>query len=91
MTVSVTPLVERIARVLAGQRLSANAEGGSMSAAMDVDIEWRDLVDEAIAVLKTMREPDEAMASAGDEEIWEAMISAAIEQAPEGGQAFYGD
>jgi hypothetical protein len=80
-SLSVTPAVERIARVLAGQRLSANAEGASPSAALDVDVEWEDRVDEAITILKAIREPDRAMADAGDAAIWERMVSMAIDQA----------
>ena len=81
MPIASTPLVERIARVLAGRRLSANADGPVTSAALDVDIEWQDDIEDAIAVLKALREPDEAMASAGDVDIWQGMISAAIDQA----------
>ena len=77
---SVTPALERIARVLAGQRLSANAEGGSSSAAIDVDLEWEDRIDDALAILKAIREPDEAMASVGDAAMWEHMVSVAIAQ-----------
>lgn len=80
MPVSETPLVERIARVLAGARLSGNAEGASLSAGDQVDAAWRDHRDEAVAILKTMREPDRAMAEAGDAEAWERMVLAAIEQ-----------
>jgi hypothetical protein len=72
--------VERVARVLAGQRLSANAKGGATSAGDAVDAAWRDHVDDAVAVLKTLREPDEAMAAAGDPAIWERMILAALAQ-----------
>lgn len=76
--ISRTNAVERIARVLAGQRLSANAEGNEPSAASDVDDAWPDYRDDAIAVLKTLREPDAAMAAAGDPAVWEAMILAAL-------------
>lgn len=82
MPVSVTPLIERIARVLAGQRLSANAGGKATSAALDVDIEWQDSLDDAYAILKTLREPDQTMAAAGDAAVWETMILAAIDQLP---------
>lgn len=82
MPVSVTPLIERIARVLAGQRLSANAGGEATSAALDVDIEWQDRLDDAYAILKTLREPDQTMAAAGDGAVWERMILAAIDQLP---------
>ena len=81
MPTASTPLVERIARVLAGRRLSANADGRVISAALDVDIEWQDDIEDAIAVLKAIREPDEAMALVGDVDIWQGMILAAIEQA----------
>ncbi len=81
MDISQTPLIERIARVLAGARLSGNAEGAMMSAGSEVDATWIEHRDEAIAVLKTMREPDEIMAHAGDAAIWERMVLAAIDQA----------
>ena len=81
MDVSTTPIVERIARVLAGQRISANAAGDAESAAHQVDRAWRDHVDDALAVLRTMREPDRDMAAAGDVAVWERMVLAAIEAA----------
>ena len=81
MNVSNRPVVERIARVLAGQRYSANADGDQGSASREVDAEWPHFIDDAVAVLKTMREPDERMAAAGDPAMWERMIGAAL---PEG-------
>ena len=81
MNVSKGGVVERIARVLAGQRLSANADGQSHHAAAAVDQAWQDHVHDAVAVLRTLREPDAAMAAAGDPAIWERMILAAL---PEG-------
>jgi hypothetical protein len=81
MDVSVTPVIERIARVLAGQRLSANAKGDASSAGAAVDGAWRDHVDDALAVLRTLREPDAAMARAGDPRVWEAMILTALGEA----------
>jgi hypothetical protein len=78
MPVSDKPLVERIARVLAGAALSSNAEGSDPSAGEKVDKVWREHVNQALAVLHTMREPDEAMASAGDAETWSRMIEAAL-------------
>jgi hypothetical protein len=74
------PLVERIARVLAAAKLSSNAEGDNGSAAREVDRTWREHVNEALAVLHTAREPDEAMAAVGDTEIWRNMVEAAIAQ-----------
>jgi hypothetical protein len=74
------PLVERVARVLAGAAHSSNAEGSDPSAAETVDLVWREHVNQAEAVLHTMREPDEAMAAAGDTEVWRKMVEAAIAQ-----------
>lgn len=81
MPVSKQPLVERIARVLAGAALSSNAEGSDPSAAQKVDLAWPEHINQAIAVLHTAREPDGRMAEAGNAETWERMIEAAIEQA----------
>lgn len=78
MDVSITPIAERIARVLAGQRLSANAGGDTESAAREIDAAWKGYLPDAIAVLKTLREPDQVMAAAGDPAIWERMILAGI-------------
>jgi hypothetical protein len=72
------PLVERIARVLAGAALSSNAEGSDPSAGEKVDKVWREHMNQALAVLHTMREPDESMAAAGDDETWRKMIEAAL-------------
>jgi hypothetical protein len=74
------PLVERIARVLAGAALSANAEGDNGHAAAEVDLTWRQHVNQALAVLHTAREPDEAMAAVGDAAMWRNMVEAAIAQ-----------
>jgi hypothetical protein len=74
------PLVERIARVLAGAELSANADGTDAHAGREVDEHWRDHLNKAQAVLHTMREPDEAMAAVGDVETWRNMVEAAITQ-----------
>jgi hypothetical protein len=80
MPVSEQPLIERIARVLAGAALSSNAEGSDPSAGEKVDLAWREHVNQALAVLHTMREPDEEMAAAGDVGIWRKMVEAAIEE-----------
>lgn len=81
MDVSTTPIAERIARVLAGQRISANAGGDIESAGREVDHAWRDYLPDARAVLRTLREPDQAMAAAGNPMVWERMILAAIDEA----------
>jgi hypothetical protein len=80
MDISTQTAAERIARVLAGQRISINAEGDEESASRDVDAVWKDYLADAAAVLRTLREPDQAMAEAGDPAIWEKMILVAIEQ-----------
>jgi hypothetical protein len=82
MTVSETRALERVARVLAGQRLSVNGEGDGTSVAREVDAAWFRFLDDAIAVLKTLREPDAEMAAVGDERIWSAMIHAALGEPP---------
>ena len=78
MPVSEMPLVERVARVLAGAAHSSNAEGSDPSAGDKIDMVWPEHVNQALAVLHTMREPDQEMASAGDAETWAAMVHTAI-------------
>ena len=79
MPVSNLTLVERIARVLAGRGLSINAEGDDPSAGPSVDETWHEYVDDALAILRTMREPDPVMAAAGDAGVWERMVEAALD------------
>ena len=74
------PLVERVARVLAGAAHSSNAEGSDPSAGEKVDMVWREHINQALAVLHTAREPDEAMAAVGDAETWRRMVEAALDQ-----------
>jgi hypothetical protein len=81
MPVSNTSLVERIARVIAGRMVSANADGGQTSAGPIIDSVWRNYRDDAVSVIRTLREPDPAMAEAGDVETWERMIEAALAEA----------
>ncbi len=81
MDISSTSAIERVARVLAGQRLSVNAGGDESSASASVDASWQEYRADAVAVLKTLREPDAVMARAGDPAIWEAMVLAALRDA----------
>ena len=81
MPMSETPLAERIARVLAGAALSSNAEGSDPSAAEKIDLAWKEHRNQAMAVLHTLREPDQAMAEAGDPEVWKRMVEAALADA----------
>lgn len=80
MPVSEQPLVERIARVLAGAAHSSNAAGSDPSAGEKIDKVWPEHLGQAIAVLHTMREPDRKMAEAGDPEMWRNMVEAAISE-----------
>ncbi|WCT74871.1 hypothetical protein PQ455_06530 [Sphingomonas naphthae] len=82
MDISKGDVVERIARVLAAQRLSVNAGGDTRSAASEVDGSWSAHIPDALAVLRTLREPDERMAAAGDPAVWERMVLAALAQEP---------
>jgi hypothetical protein len=81
MPISEMPAAERIARVLAGAAFSSNAEGGDPSAADKIDLAWKEHLDQALAVLHTLREPDRKMADAGDPETWTRMVEAAIADA----------
>ena len=81
MPLAHSPLVERIARVLAGLILSKNANGSDPSASGDVDLCWPNFREDALAVLRELREPDPSMAAAGDAVIWQNMVHAAIEEA----------
>ena len=74
-------VIERIARVIAGRVLSVNAEGEDASASDEVDRVWPEFRADAIAILKTLREPDPAMAEAGDLETWRRMIEMALSEA----------
>lgn len=81
MPVSNLSLVERIARILAGRAVSANAGGDESSAGGLVDSLWRDHRGDALSILRTLREPDPAMAAVGNVEMWERMAEAAIAEA----------
>lgn len=73
-----TSLVERIARVLCGAEHSANAEGSEAHAGAHVDEHWHKHRNQALAVLKSIRETDSAGAAAGDPVIWQRMVEASI-------------
>ncbi|ALR21865.1 MULTISPECIES: hypothetical protein [Sphingobium] len=79
MPTSATPAIERIARVLAGRQLSLNGEGNDPHASSAVDATWHRHVDDAYAILHTLREPDMQMAQAGDVAVWRSMIGAVLE------------
>ena len=79
-----TPLVERIVRVLAGFALSSNADGDDPSASGGVDEAWPAYREQAMAVIHELREPDSAMAAAGDADTWASMVRAALGSADAG-------
>lgn len=83
MPTSATPAIERIARVLAGRQLSLNGDGDDPHAASAVDASWHEHVDDAFAILHTLREPDADMAQAGDVAVWRKMIGAVLERRAE--------
>jgi hypothetical protein len=82
MPTSATPAIERIARVLAGRQLSHNGGGNDPHAAGAVDAAWPSHVEDAYAILHTLREPDAQMAQAGDVAVWRSMIGAVLERRP---------
>ena len=77
MTDTTLPMLERIARVLAGAELSANADGDDAHAARVVDETWRNHRNQAMAILHVMREPD-AQVGESDGAVWRKLIEAAI-------------
>jgi hypothetical protein len=81
MPVSNMDIIERIARVIAGRIVSSNADGDDPSAGERVDAIWPDYRPDAVSILHTLREPDPAMAEAGDVAVWERMIEAALAEA----------
>ena len=85
--IALTPAAERIARVITAVPLSPNGEGPSgtdRAVADEVDAHWREALSRAEAVLRTLREPTQAMVEAGRSagsdpaQIWSAMVRAAI-------------
>lgn len=84
MDTATSPLVERIARVLAGQRASINGEGDLESASDVVEETWKLFRNDALAVLHTIRAPTPRMAAAGDIAAWERMVLTAIDEGKPG-------
>jgi hypothetical protein len=81
MDIAHTETLERIARVLAGLNLSANANGQARSAGEAVDEAWRSHLGDAAAILHALREPDAQMAAVGDVDTWTRMVRAALGEA----------
>ena len=78
MDISHTETLERVARVIAGLKLSANANGEVRSASGAVDEVWRSHLHDAAAILNALREPDAQMAAVGDADTWTRMVRAAL-------------
>lgn len=76
-----TSLVERIARVLCGAEHSANGAGSEEHASAHVDAHWHKHRNQAMAVLKAIRETDASGASVGDPLVWTRMVQASIADA----------
>lgn len=72
--------IERIARVLAGQFFSRNAAGaaGDDSASVLVEQNWIDFREDAIAVLKTLRQPPDSLHNDNDAALWSLVIQSAL-------------
>ncbi|WNO52996.1 hypothetical protein [Stakelama saccharophila] len=93
--IAVTQPVERIARIICAQDFSEKCEkvgsgrGAAMSAAVSAhcDRSWQDEIARAAEILRTIREPTEAMARAGDAtdgsaaDKWNAMVRVALGEA----------
>lgn len=79
MPISETSAVERVARVLAG--LEAKTDGGfDPSSSEQVEHSWKARLEDARAVLRTLREPSAAMVAAGNAETWTSMVHAALDE-----------
>ncbi|MGN6356095.1 MAG: hypothetical protein ACTHLU_01275 [Novosphingobium sp.] len=78
-----THTIERIARVLAGERLSSNAEGAEPSAGDIINARWPEFTLEAEAVLKSLRDPPPEISALGEGAAWSRAIAAALGE-PEG-------
>ena len=73
-----TQTIERIARVLAGERLSSNAEGAESSAGDIINVRWPEFALEAEAVLKSLRDPPPEISALGDGPAWSRAIATAL-------------
>lgn len=78
-------VIERVARVLAGQYFSRpSTRSGPAGAAGDedasilVDQNWVDFQEDAIAVLKTLRQPPASVQNESDAALWGLVIQSAL-------------
>lgn len=73
--------IERVARVLAGRHFSRNADGEiepGEAAADEVDEAWLDFEEDAVAVLKTLREPPDGVDDTLKEQHWRECVIVAL-------------
>jgi hypothetical protein len=71
-------MIERIARVLAGQYLTRHTEAGIENAPTWVDENWTEFQDDAVAVLRTLRHPPASLTNDNDAALWELAIQSAL-------------
>jgi hypothetical protein len=77
-------VIERISRVLAGQYFNRpSTRPGLTGAAGDdasvlVDQNWVDFQEDAIAVLKTLRQPPPSLTNENDAALWGLVIQSAL-------------
>jgi hypothetical protein len=78
-------VIERISRVLAGQyfsrastRLGLTGAAGEDDASVLVDQNWVDFQEDAIAVLKTLRQPPPSLTNENDAALWGLVIQSAL-------------
>ena len=73
-------VIERVARVLAGQYFSRNAAGaaGDDDASTLVDQNWVDFLEDAVAVLKTLRAPPASLQNESDAALWGLVIQSVL-------------
>ena len=73
-------VIERVARVLAGQYFSRNAAGaaGDDDASTLVDQNWIDFQEDAVAVLKTLRARPASLQNESDAALWGLVIQSVL-------------
>lgn len=74
-------VIERVARVLAGQYFSRNAAGAAgdgEGASILVDQNWIDFQEDAVGVLKTLRAPPASLQNESDAALWGLVIQSAL-------------
>jgi len=78
MAIAQTTAIERVARALAARHIKRGGEVENAPPSIAIDRSWREYVGDATEVIRALREPDPAMANAGDPSVWTAMVRAAL-------------